>query len=78
MNQICSMTSLTNLILTTDPLVHTIFKIFHCDSTSLLLVFWGVKILHQHDFSPNVVDSLHSFGAQITDFPTKFHIHFYK
>ena len=71
MNQICSMTSLTNLSLTTDPLVCTLFNIFLYDLTSPLLVFWGMTFLHQQDLSPNVVNSLHSFGAQIPDFPSK-------
>ena len=43
-NKICSMTSLTNLGLTPDPLVRTIFALFICVLTSMLLVlvFWSL------------------------------------
>ena len=65
---------MTNLGLTPDPLVRTLLNIFICVLTSMLLVlvFWGLTFLHQQESSPNVVYSLHSFGAQISNFPSKF------
>ena len=79
MNHIRLMMSLTNLGLTPDPLVHTILTIFLCIFMSplLVLVFWGMNCLHQQESSPKVVNSLHSFGAQITDFPSNFQNQFY-
>ena len=71
-NHIRSMMSLTNLGLTLEPLARTIFALFIFVLTSLLLVFWGMKFLHQQDSSPKVVDSLYYFGAQIPDFHSKF------
>ena len=47
MNQIRLMTSLTNLGLTLDHLVHTVFALFICVLTNPLLVAWGLKFLHQ-------------------------------
>ena len=59
------MMSLTNLDLTPDPLVRTLFTLFLCVLTSLLvlLVFWGLKFLHQQELSPEVVISLQYLGA---------------
>ena len=78
-NQIHLMMSLTNLVLNPDPLVHTLFTLFLCVFTSMLLVlvFGVLTILHQQESIPKVVDSLHYFGAQITDFLSKFQNHFY-
>ena len=65
---------LTNLGLTPDPLVHTMFMIFLCVLISdlVVLVLWGLTFLHQQELSPKMVDSLHSFGAQIIDFSSNF------
>ena len=71
-NQIRSMMNMTNLEPTPDPLVRTLLDIFLCILMSPLLVFWGLIFLHQREFSPKVVDSLHSFCAQIPNFPSKF------
>ena len=73
-NHICLMMSMASLVLTPDPLVRTLFAIYPCIFTSSLVVvvFWGLKFLHQKELSPKVGDSLHCFGAQIIDFPSKF------
>ena len=78
-NYILLMMSITKLVLTPDFLVHTIFSLFICVLTSplLVLVFWGLTFLHQQESSPKVVDYLHSFSAQISDFPSKFQNKFY-
>ena len=49
--------SLTNLDLTPDPLVRTLFALFLCILTRSLvvLVFWGLKFLHQQELSPKVM-----------------------
>ena len=75
----CPIMSLSNLGLTPDPLVHSIFAPFLCVFmiALLVLVFWGLTIPHQHESSPKVVDSLHYFGAQIPNFPSKFQNQFY-
>ena len=77
-DQICSMTSLTNLVLTPDTLVRTLFALF-CVLTSplVMLVFWGLAFLHQQESSPKMVDSLNYFGAQSPDSPPKRQNHFY-
>ena len=69
--------SLTNLGITPDPLVRNLFTLFLYVLTSLLLVFWGLTFSHKQKLSPKVVDYLHSLGAQITDFPSKFQNQFY-
>ena len=76
-NQIRSMMSLMNLCLTPNPLVSTVFALFLLFLTSLLLLFWGLMFLHQHESSPNVVNSLYSFGVQIPDSMSKFQNQFY-
>ena len=55
------------------------FRIFLCVLTIpfVVLVFWDLMFLHEQDFIPKVVDSLYSFGAQSTDFPSKFQNQFY-
>ena len=39
---------------------------------SILLVFWGLIFSHQQESSIKVFNYLHSFGAQVPDFPSKF------
>ena len=48
---------MTNLVLTTDPLLHTIFAHFICvlTSTLVVLVFWGMAFFHQQESSPKLV-----------------------
>ena len=71
-----SMMSLMRLGLTPDTLVRTIFALFILIFTSPLLVFWSLTFLHQQESSPNVVNYLHYFGAQISDFTSKFQTSF--
>ena len=57
-NQICLMMSLTNLGMTPDPLVCTLFALFLCVLAILLvvLVFWGLAFgSHQQESSPKVI-----------------------
>ena len=75
-NQIISIMSLAKFGLTLDPLVRTLLDLFICVLSSPLLMSWGLTFSHQLESSPKVVDSLHSFSAQITDFPPSFRISF--
>ena len=67
---------LMNLDLTPYYMVRTPFKIFIYVLTSMLLAFWYLMFFYQRDSSTKVVSSLHSFGAQILDFPSNFQISF--
>ena len=75
--QICSTMSLTKLGMSLGLLLSTILEISISVLKSLLLVFWVLSFLHQQGSSSNVFDSLHSFGAQTPDFPSKFQNQFY-
>ena len=55
------------------------FRIFLCvlTSTFLVLVFCDLTFSYGQESIPKVVAPLHSFGAQIPDFTSKFKNHFY-
>ena len=78
-NQIFSMISLMNLVMTPGPLVRTFSALFLCVLmiTLEVLVFWGLTFLHQQESIPKVVDSLKCFGSQIPYFTSKFENQFY-
>ena len=56
-NQICSMISLKNLGLTPNPLVSTLFELFLCVFTILLVVllFGGPQFFHKQKSSSQVI-----------------------
>ena len=74
-NHILWMTSLKNLGLTPDPLVHTLFALFLCVLARplVVLVFWGLTFLHQQESIPKVIfflPKIHTDRSQVQRWST--------